>query len=185
MHAAKSILIVDDDPQIRRLLQTYFNNVGFRIHAVASGSEFRQEMSKTGADVVILDVTLPDESGFKLCQWMREHPDFSETPIIMLTGYADEMNRVLGLELGADDYLSKPFSLRELLARVRALMRRSGLGSKNTSGSSGQVLLFDDWCLDTVSRRLVHIDGEKVILTGTDFSLLKLFLDHPQQILDL
>lgn len=183
MHAGKSILIVDDDAQTRKLLQTYLNNVGFRVRTAANGSDFRQELEAAGADLVILDITLPDESGFKLCQWIHEHPDFFQTPIIMLTARADEVNRILGLELGADDYLCKPFSLRELLARINALLRRTSISPKS-AGISGQVLAFDEWHLDTVSRRLVHLDGEEVILTGTDFALLKLFLDHPQQVLD-
>ncbi|GGB95661.1 DNA-binding response regulator [Oxalicibacterium flavum] len=183
MHAGKSILIVDDDPQARKLLQTYLSNVGFLVRAAVNGSDFRRILEETGADLVILDVTLPDESGFKLCQWMHEHPDFLQIPIIMLTGRVEEVNRVLGLELGADDYLCKPFSLRELLARINALLRRTSISPKSTA-IGGQVLAFDEWQLDTVSRRLVHLDGEEVILTGTDFTLLKLFLDHPQQVLD-
>ncbi|MDX3773180.1 response regulator transcription factor [Chromatiaceae bacterium AAb-1] len=181
MHAGKSILVVDDDLQARKLLQTYLNNVGFRVRTVANGSDFRRALEESGADLAILDVTLPGESGFKLCQWMHEHPDFFRIPIIMLTGRVDEMNRVLGLELGADDYLCKPFSLRELLARINALLRRTRISPKL---AVAQVLAFAEWHLDTVSRRLVHRDGEEVILTGTDFALLKLFLDHPQQVLD-
>lgn len=183
MHAGKSILIVDDDPKTRKLLQAYLNNAGFRVRAVANGSDFRQALDETGADLVILDVILPDESGFQLCQWIHEHPDFSWMPIIMLTGRTNEVNRVLGLELGADDYLCKPFSLRELLARIKALLRRTSFGPKTISAGC-LVLGFDEWQLDTVSRRLTHLDGQEVILTGTDFTLLKLFLDHPQQILD-
>ncbi|MCE8018714.1 response regulator transcription factor [Halomonas sp. MCCC 1A11036] len=182
MHAGRSILVVDDDPQTRKLLQTYLSNVGFRVQAVANGKEFRRTLEKAGADLAILDVTLPDESGFKLCQWMHEHPDYLHIPIIMLTARVDEGNRVLGLELGADDYLCKPFSLRELLARINALLRRTSISPKSAM-VSGQVLAFAEWQLDTVSRRLTHLSGEEVILTGTDFTLLKLFLDHPQQAL--
>lgn len=183
MHAGKSILVVDDDPQARKLLHTYLNNVGFCVRTVANGGDFRRALEDRGADLVILDVTLPDESGFKLCQWIHGHPDFSWMPIIMLTAHTEEVNRILGLELGADDYLCKPFSLRELLARINALLRRTGSGPK-TAATGGQVLAFDEWQLDMVSRRLVHLDGQEVTLTGTDFALLKLLLDHPQQILD-
>lgn len=183
MHAGKSILVVDDDLQTRKLLHTYLNNVGFQVRTVANGGDFRKTLAETKVDLVLLDVTLPDESGFKLCQWMHEHPDFFQIPIIMLTGHADEMNRVLGLELGADDYLCKPVSLRELLARINALLRRTRI-SPRLAAAGSQVLAFAEWYLDTVSRRLVHRDGEEVLLTGTDFTLLKLFLDHPQQVLD-
>lgn len=181
MPVGKSILIVDDDQQTRKLLQTYLTQAGFRVRAVASGSDFRRALDEAGADLVIIDVILPDESGFKLCHWIHGHPDFSWVPIIMLTGRTDEENRVLGLELGADDYLCKPFSLRELQARINALLRRTRSAPKNTGG---QVLAFAEWQLDTVSRRLTHLDGEEVLLSGADFTLLKLFLDHPQQALD-
>lgn len=183
MHIGKSILVVDDDPQARKLLQTYLSNAGFQVRTVANGSHFRLALAEEVADLVLLDVTLPGESGFKLCQWMHEHPDFCQVPIIMLTACVEETHRVLGLDLGADDYLCKPFSLRELLARINALLRRTSTRPK-PAVAGGQVLAFAEWQLDTVSRRLVHQDGAEVILTGTDFALLKLFLDHPQQVLD-
>ena len=104
----------------------------------------------------------------------------AQVPIIMLTASSDEADRVIGLELGADDYLGKPFSPRELQARIKALLRRSQFAQER----NGEVLGFDEWRLDTVSHRLFHVDGEEVFLSGADFALLKLFLDHPQQILD-
>ncbi|WP_437883912.1 response regulator transcription factor [Pseudomonas sp. LRF_L74] len=178
---AGNLLIVDDDQQTRKLLQTHLGRSGFRVLAVANGSEFRQALNDTGADLVILDVMLPDESGFSLCQWIHEHPHFSGVPIIMLTGRTGETNRVLGLELGADAYLCKPFSLRELEAQIKALLRRrASIGQAR----GGHVLVFDEWSLDMVSRRLVHLSGEEVILSGSDFALLELFLAHPRQALD-
>ncbi|MDH1538640.1 response regulator [Pseudomonas chengduensis] len=176
----KSILLVDDDQEIRELLETYLSRVGFQVRAVADGAAFRQSLCAESADLVILDVMLPDEDGFSLCRWVREHQRFAQVPIIMLTASSDEADRVIGLELGADDYLGKPFSPRELLARIKALLRRAQF----TQERSGEVLAFDDWRLDMVSHRLFHRDGEEVILSGADFALLKLFLDHPQQILD-
>ena len=176
---SKSILLVDDDQDIRELLQAYLSRCGFQVRAVADGQAFRQALDAEGSDLVILDVMLPDEDGFSLCRWVRQHPRQARVPIIMLTASSDEADRVIGLELGADDYLGKPFSPRELQARIKALLRRAGF-----QAPAGEVLAFDDWRLDTVSHRLFHRDGEEVILSGADFALLKLFLDHPQQILD-
>ncbi|WP_422417330.1 response regulator [Pseudomonas sp. GZD-222] len=178
---SKSILLVDDDQEIRELLQTYLSRAGFSVQAVADGQGFRQALEGSDCDLVILDVMLPDEDGFSLCRWVRQHPRLAQVPIIMLTASSDEADRVIGLELGADDYLGKPFSPRELQARIKALLRRAGFGQER---NGGDVLAFDDWRLDTVSHRLFHRDGEEVILSGADFALLKLFLDHPQQILD-
>jgi len=178
---SKSILLVDDDQDIRELLQTYLSRAGFSVQAVADGQRFRQALDGSDCDLVILDVMLPDEDGFSLCRWVRQHPRLAQVPIIMLTASSDEADRVIGLELGADDYLGKPFSPRELQARIKALLRRAGFGQER---NGGDVLTFDDWRLETVSHRLFHRDGEEVILSGADFALLKLFLDHPQQILD-
>jgi two-component system OmpR family response regulator len=177
----KSILLVDDDQEIRELLDTYLSRAGFAVRTTADGAGFREALgAEVGTDLVILDVMLPDEDGFSLCRWIRQHPRMAQVPIIMLTASSDEADRVIGLELGADDYLGKPFSPRELQARIKALLRRSQFASER----SGEVLGFDDWRLDTVSHRLFHTDGEEVFLSGADFALLKLFLDHPQQILD-
>lgn len=179
--AGRSILMVDDDQDIRELLQAYLSRAGFQVRAAPDGQGFRQALEAAPCDLVILDVMLPDEDGFSLCRWVRQHPRLAQVPIIMLTASSDEADRVIGLELGADDYLGKPFSPRELQARIKALLRRAGFGQ--TPGSQ-DVLAFDEWRLDTVSHRLFHRDGEEAVLSGADFALLKLFLDHPQQILD-
>lgn len=179
--SGRSILLVDDDQEIRELLETYLSRAGFQVRSVADGQGFRRAMGEEAADLVILDVMLPDEDGFSLCRWVRAHQRLAQVPIIMLTASSDETDRVIGLELGADDYLGKPFSPRELLARIKALLRRVGFGQER---AMVEVLAFDDWRLDMISHRLFHLDGEEVILSGADFALLKLFLDHPQQILD-
>lgn len=178
--AGRSILLVDDDQDIRELLETYLSRSGFQVRTVADGAQFREAMTSDPADLVILDVMLPDEDGFNLCRWVRGHQRLAQMPIIMLTASSDEADRVIGLELGADDYLGKPFSPRELLARIKALLRRVNFGQERGS----DVRAFDEWRLDMVSHRLFHQDGEEVLLSGADFALLKLFLDHPQQILD-
>ncbi|WP_421684627.1 response regulator [Stutzerimonas urumqiensis] len=178
--AGKTILLVDDDQEIRDLLDAYLSRSGFNVRTAPDGSSFRAALGESPADLVILDVMLPDEDGFSLCRWVRQHERLAQMPIIMLTASSDEADRVIGLELGADDYLGKPFSPRELLARIKALLRRVQFSQERT----GDVLAFEDWRLDMVSHRLFHRDGEETFLSGADFALLKLFLDHPQQILD-
>lgn len=181
--AGKSILLVDDDQEIRELLHAYLTRAGFAVRMAADGQGFRQALNARDAtDLVILDVMLPDEDGFSLCRWTRAHARHGQVPIIMLTASSDEADRVIGLELGADDYIGKPFSPRELQARIKALLRRCQFSQE--ARPSGEVLAFDEWRLDMVSHRLFHLDGEEVTLSGADFALLKLFLDHPQQILD-
>ena len=177
----KSILLVDDDQDIRELLDIYLTRAGFQVRTVGDGAGFRQALGEAASDLLILDVMLPDEDGFSLCRWVRQHPRFAQTPIIMLTASSDEADRVIGLELGADDYLGKPFSPRELQARIKALLRRAQFSS---AGAGNEIMAFDEWRLNTVTHRLFHIDGEEVILSGADFALLKLFLDNPQHILD-
>ena len=177
----KSILLVDDDQEIRDLLDIYLTRAGFQVSTVSDGAGFRKALEHTPCDLLILDVMLPDEDGFSLCRWVRQHPRCAQTPIIMLTASSDETDRVLGLELGADDYLGKPFTPRELQARIKALLRRVQFAS---AGAGHDIMAFEEWRLNTVTHRLFHTDGEEVILSGADFALLKLFLDHPQQILD-
>ena len=177
----KSILLVDDDQDIRDLLDTYLSRAGFQVRTVADGAGFRQALDEMLSDLLILDVMLPDEDGFSLCRWVRQHPRMAQIPIIMLTASSDEADRVIGLELGADDYLGKPFSPRELQARIKALLRRAQFSS---ASPVNEIMAFEEWRLNTVTHRLFHTDGEEVILSGADFALLKLFLDHPQHILD-
>ena len=177
----KSILLVDDDQEIRELLDIYLTRAGFQVRTVGDGAGFREALEATASDLLILDVMLPDEDGFSLCRWVRQHPRLARIPIIMLTASSDEADRIIGLELGADDYLGKPFSPRELLARIKALLRRAQFAAPP---AGNEVLAFEEWRLNTVTHRLFHTDGEEVILSGADFALLKLFLDNPQHILD-
>jgi len=148
--AGKNILLVDDDQEIRELLQTYLSRSGFQVRGVPDGAQFRSALCAEPADLVILDVMLPDEDGFSLCRWIRQHERLASMPIIMLTASSDEADRVVGLELGADDYLGKPFSPRELLARIKALLRRVSFAQERGS----DVLAFDEWRLDMISHRL-------------------------------
>jgi two-component system OmpR family response regulator len=120
---SKSILVVDDDEEICELLQAYLSRSGFQVRTVGDGAEFRQAFNEEASDLLILDVMLPDEDGFSLCRWVRQHPRQPHIPIIMLTASSDEADRVIGLELGADDYMAKPFSPRELQARNAAAVK--------------------------------------------------------------
>ena len=176
----RTILLVDDDQKIRVLLKAYLEKNQFVVRLAHDGASFRSEFEhfKSELALVILDVMLPDTDGFALCQWVRRQ---STLPIIMLTASSDDTDRIVGLELGADDYLGKPYNPRELLARIRAIQRRMGQGE---AGAAPRYLRFQGWSLDLVERALSSPAGEAVALTGMDFSLLKLMLEHPGEVLD-
>jgi two-component system, OmpR family, response regulator len=176
----RTILLVDDDQKIRVLLKAYLEKNQFVVRLAHDGASFRAEFERFKAELalVILDVMLPDTDGFALCQWVRRQ---SELPIIMLTASADDTDRIVGLELGADDYLGKPYNPRELLARIKAIQRRMGLGD---ASAPPRYLRFQGWSFDLLERTLAAPDGEAVALTGMDFTLLKTFLEHPGEVLD-
>ncbi|MFC4259232.1 response regulator [Marinobacter lacisalsi] len=175
--AKASILVVDDDLAIRQLLQEHLSRVGYDVMTAADGDEMRQSLAQSRVDLIVLDVMLPGDDGFTLCREIREH---SQVPIIMLTASSDETDRVVGLEIGADDYLAKPFSARELQARVKALLRRSSF----TRAENPRFVRFDGWRLDTLAHELISEEGNTIALSGADFALLQLFLAHPNEVLD-
>lgn len=175
----KRILVVDDDEDIRNLLQEYFERNGFRVEAVADGQEMRQIWPAKPFDLIVLDIMLPGDDGFTLCKAIRSK---SNVPIIMLTAGSDETDRIIGLELGADDYVGKPFNPRELLARIKAVLRRYE-EAPDQGGGSAQKVQFGNWCLDLSNRELSSPEGEVHSLNGADFNLLRLFLTHPGQVL--
>lgn len=172
-----SILVVDDDLAIRELLQEHLSRVGYDVSTAGDGEQMRSQLGSSVVDLIVLDVMLPGDDGFTLCRQIREH---SRVPIIMLTASSDETDRVVGLELGADDYLAKPFSARELQARVKALLRRASF----TRSDSPRYVAFDRWRLDTLAHELISEDGDAVQLSGADFALLQLFLANPNEVLD-
>jgi two-component system, OmpR family, response regulator len=178
------VLIVDDDREIRDLLSTYLVKNGLRATAVPSGRHMRAALEESGpVDLIILDLMLPGEDGLTLCRDLRAGKH-KATPILMLTARSDEADRILGLEMGADDYLAKPFSARELLARVRAVLRRTRMLPPNMRSTEGaQMLSFGDWKVDTAARHLLDADGVLVSLSGAEYRLLRVFLDHPQKVL--
>jgi two-component system, OmpR family, response regulator len=176
---ARKILIVDDDQKTRLLLKTYLEKNQYEVLLAQDGESFMAEFHRHAAELsmVILDVMLPDTDGFALCREVRLR---SQVPIIMLTASSDETDRVVGLEIGADDYMAKPYSPRELLARIKAILRRSGADG----AASARFLRFDGFTLDLVERRVVDAQGAEVPLTGLDYQLLKVFVEHPGKVLD-
>src|SRR3974390_940405 len=175
------ILVVDDDPGLRELLDGYLRDSGYEVLTVADGEAMREELTRAPFDLIVLDLMLPGEDGLTLCRRLRAH---SAARIMMLPAGGDEFERVLGLEMGADDYLAKPFSPRELLARVRALLRRVNfLKIPTGAAASGRVLHFAGWTPDLARRRLSAPDGMLVGLTSGEFEMLVAFAEHPHQVL--
>ncbi|SAK46537.1 two component transcriptional regulator [Caballeronia hypogeia] len=184
METTDHVLIVDDDRGIRELLATYLEKNGMRVSLAANGRQMRAVLEQSGApDLIVLDLMLPGEDGLVLCRELRAGK-FRDVPVLMLTARNEEADRILGLEMGADDYLPKPFAVRELLARIRSVLRRTRMlppGMEVTESS--QMLGFGDWRLDTTARHLLDAEGTMVSLSGAEYRLLRVFLDHPQRVL--
>jgi len=175
------VLALDDDPAVRRLVAEYLGENDIRVTAVANGAELAAAMGREVVDAVILDVRLQGEDGMHIARRLR---DESGIPILMLTGRAEEADRVMGLELGADDYLTKPFSPRELLARVRALLRRAKAQATVADAiAKARAYRFAGWELNIGLRKLKSPKGEAVELTNGEFRILAAFLAAPQRIL--
>ncbi|PKU24229.1 response regulator [Telmatospirillum siberiense] len=177
------LLIVDDDPEICQLVGQFLEPHGFRMKTAADGQAMRHVMTEEPVDLVILDLMLPGEDGLSLCRELRAR---SRIPVIFLTAAGSETDRIVGLEMGADDYLAKPFSSRELLARVRAVLRRTGnLPPQPTDQTAANHRFnFSGWTLDTERRRLQAPDGVLVDLSGGEYELLHVFLTHPNIVLN-
>jgi len=173
------ILVVDDDAEIRKLLGEYLQRNGYRVSLATDGREMRRAVEQVRPDIVVLDVMLPGDSGLSLCRDLRAG---SSLPVIMLTARAEEIDRILGLEMGADDYLAKPFSPRELLARIKSILRRTR--ALPPARSDAHRLRFAGWTLDLAARQLVAADGVVVPLSGAEFRLLTVFVEHPNRVLD-
>ncbi|MGE5095331.1 MAG: response regulator [Betaproteobacteria bacterium] len=180
MHAKDHILVVDDDAEIRSLLREYLEKHEFRVSIAANGSQMRSQTAAALPDLVVLDLMLPGEDGLELCRELRAR---SSVPIIMLTARGEETDRVVGLELGADDYMAKPFSPRELVARIKSVLRRARSLPENLEPEPVGSFRFAGWTLDLATRDLLSPDGVVVALSGTEFRLLRVFLDHPHRVL--
>ena len=183
MDTPDHLLLVDDDRQLVELLARYFEGAGFRVSTAHHGAAMRAVLASHRIDLVVLDLMLPGEDGWTLCRQLRER-QAPHLPIVMLTARGDEADRILGLELGADDYLTKPFASRELLARVRAVLRRTRMLPPDLQPvAQARELRFGDWRLDTTGRHLLDAAGTLVSLTGGEYRLLRVLLDHPQRVL--
>ncbi|MDL4863970.1 response regulator [Halomonas elongata] len=177
---AATLVVVDDDPEIRDLLADYLTRHGYRALMAEDAEALRALLATERPDLLVVDLMLPGDDGFAICREVRRD---SEVPIIMLTASPDETDRILGLELGADDYLGKPFNPRELLARVKAVLRRCRPRGDSAGSGMARIVAFGDWRLDRVTRELIDERGMRSALSGADFSLLQVFLEHAEQVL--
>jgi len=174
------ILVVDDDAQIRQLAAKLLREYGHRVSVARDGREMWQALEKAAIDLVLLDIMLPGGNGLDLCRELRTR---TQLPIIMVTALGSDTDRIVGLEIGADDYLAKPFNPRELLARINAVLRRSQGAVVEGPRRRGHLLTFDGWMLDTRRRELTNPDGIIVDLSTGEYDLLQTFLDFPQRVL--
>jgi two-component system OmpR family response regulator len=180
LESVPHLLVVDDDREIRDLLSRFLARHGYRVSTARDAREARGAVADARIDLVILDVMMPGEDGLALCRQLRVE---SEVAIVMLTAMGEETDRIVGLEMGADDYLPKPFNPRELLARIKAVLRRAGQRAGRADNGEGSVLLFNGWRLDLGQRRLESPDGVPMLLSGGEFDLLVALAEHPQRVL--
>ena len=180
MQDSPHVLIVDDDRELLRLLARFLERHGLRASTARDGREMRRALAGWRIDLVVLDLMLPGEDGLTLCRQLRATSDI---PIIMLTAMGEETDRIIGLEMGADDYLPKPCSPRELLARIRSVLRRTRATAPLQRPRPKRVLAFDGWTIDLARRRLESPQGLVVDLSPSEFELLAAFAEHPQQVL--
>lgn len=164
----KTVAIVDDEPDLLELVALHLKRVGFQTETFLDGQTFLRYLDRQRPDLIILDLILPDVDGFEICKYLRSNKEFASLPIIMLTAKGDETDRVVGLELGADDYITKPFSVKELIARVKAVLRRLEAPQKIQRLELGGRLVIDQ------EKHEVLVDGEKIELTSTEFKILGL-----------
>lgn len=180
MDGHDQILIVDDDVEIRGLLSQYLSKNGYRVRAAQDGREMWSALEQGRADLIVLDLMLPGDDGLVLCRELRAR---SDTPIIMLTARGEETDRIIGLELGADDYLAKPFNPRELLARIKVILRRTRSLPQNLQPDDVRQIRFANWRLDVNARHLVSPEGVVTSLSGAEYRLLRIFLSHPNRVM--
>ncbi|MGZ5092298.1 MAG: response regulator [Burkholderiales bacterium] len=180
MAASDQVLIVDDDVEIRTLLSEYLQRNGYRTSSVADGRSMWAVLESKRPDIIVLDLMLPGDDGLTLCRNLRAR---SSIPIIILTARGEETDRIVGLEMGADDYLAKPFNPRELLARIKSVLRRSRSLPENSGCAEAKTLSFAGWSLDIKARHLISPGGVVVPLSGVEFKLLRVFLSHPNRVL--
>ena len=180
MDSLPHLLVVDDQPDIRNPLSTYLTQKGFRLSAAGTAAEARKILETSAIDLVVLDIMMPGEDGLSLCRHLRETKDI---PIILLTAMAEETDRVIGLEMGADDYVVKPFNPRELLARIKSVLRRANSLPWKEQRIAEKTIRFDRWVLQVSQRELIGEDGVAIPLSTGEFVLLTVFLNHPRMVL--
>lgn len=180
METLPHILVIDDDREIRDLLAKFLERQRLRVTTARDAKEARRAFANGHYQLVVLDLMLPGEGGLELSRWLREE---NNVPIIMLTAMAEETDRIIGLELGADDYVTKPFNPRELLARIRAVLRRTGDSEDRTPDQAVKTYHFSGWLLETARRRLLDPNGVEVSITGGEYDLLVALLDRPNRVL--
>ncbi|HET8700591.1 MAG TPA: response regulator [Nitrococcus sp.] len=181
MTRADHILVIDDDAEIRSLLEVYLTRQGYRVTTAADARAARAALERVAPDLIVLDLMLPGEDGLSLCRDLRRR---GSVPVIMLTALGEETDRIIGLEMGADDYLPKPFNPRELLARIRSVLRRARSLPGKLQCADARCIRFAGWLLNPAGRELVSPEGVVVALSGAEYRLLCLFLEHPHRILD-
>lgn len=174
------ILVVDNHSEIRDLLKRFLEQHGLRVSCARDGKEMKRLLEEREFDLLVLDLMMPGEDGLTLCRELRAK---SSLPIIMLTAMGEETDRIIGLEMGADDYLAKPFNPRELLARIKAVMRRTQVEPQPAAEALTRDLRFDRWLLDINRRELVDEEGVGLSLSTAEFDLLRVFLERPQRVL--
>ncbi|MCB4861135.1 response regulator [Sphingobium sp. PNB] len=174
------LLLVDDERSIREPLAQYLGRNGFRVTAVENASEARMRLNANAIDLVILDIMMPGEDGLSLCRHIRET---SEIPVILLTAKSEETDRIVGLEMGADDYVLKPFSPRELVARIKVIFRRVATGGQRVTAPDGATYAFANWLLKTQERTLVDGEGVALPLSTAEYNLMLAFATRPNQVL--
>jgi two-component system, OmpR family, response regulator len=180
MEPQPHILVVDDDREIRDLLSKFLERQGMRVSAARDAKEARKLWPLGRYHLVVLDLMLPGESGLDFAKWLRSQ---GEVPIVMLTAMSEETDRIVGLELGADDYLGKPFNPRELLARIRAVLRRASGEPGAAKEPPAKAIRFAGWTLEPTRRRLLNPDGAEVPLTGGEYELLQVLVERPNRVL--
>jgi len=180
MSQSLHIAVVDDHRDIRELLVRYLGEHGYRVSAADSATAFRRQLETSAPDLLVLDIMMPGEDGLSLCRQLRQA---SEIPVVLLTAVSEETDRIVGLELGADDYVTKPFSPRELLARIRAILRRSAAVPRPAAEGQGERYRFERWTLDTARRTLIDEDGNEALLGTAEFRLLLAFVTRPGLVL--
>ena len=183
MEKPDTILIVDDDQEIRRLLVDYLARNGLTAIPARDGREMWHALERHAVDLIVLDLMLPDTDGLTLCRDLRARTPTAAIPVMMLTARGEEADRIVGIEMGADDYLVKPFNPRELLARIKSILRRTRALPPNLRPESTRCLSFAGWCLDTATRVLTAPDGVVTPLSGGEFRLLRILLEHPNRVL--